>query len=303
MPLAILCRLWLAAGACAAALDYNPGPFQARVEEKRRGGGIVEYEVRFPSPLRSPFERNNTVWGHLFLPEGRQEERLPAVMVLPIMAAPNIWIEERFIRRFIREGFAVLWIEMPYQFNRRPDPSQPSGQVFLARTAGRLAANFRQSVQDGRRALEWLSRHPRIDPSRIGLFGISLGGMVGATIYSVDSRPKHAVFLLAGADFPSLTQESSMTAEFLRRAGIKPQELRQAWRGIDPLDYAAGNAGKDVLLINARSDSVVPRANGLKLKEAFPAGRQEWVSLGHYSAILHLIWMPGRVAREFKEKL
>lgn len=295
--------VWLAAAALAASLDNGPAEFKAQVEEKGSRFGAAEYEVRFPSPVRSPFESNNTIWAHLLLPKKAAPARLPAVLIFPVMAAPNVWIEERFMKRLVREGFAVLWVEMPYQFHRRPHPSQPSGQVFLARRPERLAANFRQSVRDGRRALDWLSRHPRIDSARIGLFGVSLGAMVGAAVYSVDARPKHAVFLLAGADFPSLARDSSMTGSFLRRAGMGEKDLRLAWHGIDPLDYAAANKGKDVLLVNARSDDVVPRANALKMKEAFPAARQEWVPLGHYSSIIHLLWLPGRVAREFKEKL
>lgn len=299
--------VWLAAAALAASLDNGSAGFQAQVEEKGSRFDATEYEVRFPSPMSSPFESNNTVWAHLLIPNSYRSftppARLPAVVVFPVMAAPNVWIEERFMKRFIQEGFAVLWVEMPYQFHRRPHPSQPSGQVFLARRPGRLAANFRQSVRDGRRALDWLSRHPRVDPTRIGLFGVSLGAMVGAAVYSVDTRAKHAVFLLAGADFPSLARASSMTGSFLSRVGIGERDLRRAWQGIDPLDYAAANKGKDVLLINARSDDVVPRANALKMKEAFPAARQEWVPLGHYSSIIHLLWLPGRVAREFKEKL
>ncbi len=207
------------------------------------------------------------------------------------------------MRRFIKDGFAVLWLEMPYQFHRRPSPLIPSGQVFLARTAERLAFNFRQSVLDARRALAWLKTRPEIDPQRIGLFGISLGAMVASAAYSVDPTARYAVFLLGGADFPGLVARSSMTAPFLKRSGIDPAELRRAWRGIDPLDYRAQNAGKPALLINTRSDTVVPRANAVKLKEAFPDSRQIWLPLGHYSAILHLLWIPRMVSRDFEAHL
>jgi pimeloyl-ACP methyl ester carboxylesterase len=219
------------------------------------------------------------------------------------MAAPNTWIEEHFIRAFTDAGFAVFWLEMPYQFHRRPRAGIPSGQVFLSRTAAGLARNFRQSALDARRAVDWLSQRPEIDPKRIGLFGVSLGGMVGAAVYSVDPIPRYAVFLLAGADFPSLVLSSAMTGPFARRMGISAEQMRSTWQGLDPWDHRDSNAAKPALLVNVRWDAVVPRANALKLHEAFPASRQEWLLGGHYSSILHLLWLPRYIARDFVRHL
>ncbi len=285
----------------AGLLDLPDASFRTEIVSSRARPGRIEYDVRFPSPVKSPFEANDTVWGHLWIPKGKGP--FPAVLVLPVMAAPNVWIETRFMNRFVRAGLAVFWIEMPYQFHRRPHPSIPSGQVFLARTPERLAANFRQSVLDARRALTWLEKHPSIDPGRIGLFGISLGSMVSATVYSVDPRPRYAVFLLGGADFPSLLFGSSMTSPFLRRAGLELGAIREAFKGIDPLDYTEANASKKALLINARWDSVIPRPNALMLHKAFPASRQVWIPFGHYTATLHLFWVTFYAADAFRENL
>ena len=293
------------AGAASAAnspLDYDgKPPAHASVREVARDSRRVEYEVTFPSALKSPFPSNDTVWGHFSVPVATGSA--PCILVLPVMAAPNIWIEERFIKRFEADGFAVLWLEMPYQFHRRPNPLIPSGQVFLARTAKRLSFNFRQSALDARRALAWLTTRPEVDAKRIGIFGISLGAMVGSAAYSVDSTPSYAVFLLGGADFPDLAAHSSMTGPFIRKAGIDLGSLAQAWRGLDPLDYVAGNIGKQVLLINVLWDHVIPKANALKLKAAFPASRQMWLPFGHYSAIIHLLWIPAVVSRDFQKHL
>lgn len=293
LPLTLFVLSFIANPSFATAdlsrLDLPDDPYEAVVEKSARVDRR-EFAVRFPSPVATVFPPNNTVWAHLSLPPGPGP--FPCVLVLPVMAAPNIWIERRFINRFEKDGFAVLWLEMPYQFNRRAHPSAPSGQGFLARSAPRLAFNFRQSALDARRALEWLSRRPEIDGRRIGVFGISLGAMVGAAVYSVDATPGFAVLMLGGADFPTLAATSSMTGPFLRSAGIKPEELRGPWRGIDPLDYRAANRDKPILLINARSDDVIPMASALRLKDAFPKAEQFWVPLGHYTAILHLIWIP-----------
>lgn len=296
----LLPLLWPAL-APAAPLDLPDGRVDVIERVERVEDGFTEYELRFPSPLRSPFRVNDTVWAHLSVPRGKGP--FPCILVLPVMAAPNIWIEQRFINRFRRDGFAVMWLEMPYQFQRRPHPSMPSGQVFLARTAPRLAFNFRQSVLDARRALRVLESRPEIDRKRIGLFGVSLGALVGSAAYSVDALPRFAVFLLGGADFPDLAANSSMTGPFIEQMGISVEELRRAWVGLDPLEYRKGNSGKKALLINVRSDRVIPRRSAERLREAFPDSRQEWLPLGHYTALLHLVWVPRRISRAFAEGL
>lgn len=302
---AALLALCLTSSALAAPgpLDAPAGKFSVEIARTKSGPEWTETILRFPSPVKSPWPRNDTVWAHLIVPKNAESRRSAAVLVLPVMAAPNVWIETRFVNRFARDGLVVMWLEMPTQFHRRPDPSEPSGQVFLARTPQRLAANFRQSVLDARRALGVLSARPEVDASRIAVFGISLGAIVGSLVYSVDPRPRFAAFLLGGADMPTLVLNGSLTGPFARKMGVNPDELRRAWTGLDALDYRAANAGKPALLLNARSDTVIPRANALALAEAFPAARQHWVPFGHYTAIVHLLWLPRWVSTRLRAAL
>ncbi len=300
---ALLLALAVAAPVRAGLLDPPRGRFAVAADPPVARPDWTQTTLRFPSPVKSPWPANDTVWAHLLVPRGAAGTRRPAVLVLPVMAAPNIWIERHFIDRFARDGFVVMWLEMPTQFHRRPSALEPSGQVFLARTARRLAANFRQSILDARRALGVLAARPEVAPDRIAVFGISLGALVGSVVYSVDPRPAYGVFLLGGAGFPSLVVNGSLTGPFARRMNLRPGELAADWKGLDPLDYRGRNLAKPALLVNARSDTVIPRANALKLKEAFPAARQVWVPFGHYTAILHLIWLPRWVSGRLREGL
>jgi len=294
--------LAVCASAAAGPLEPPKGKFAVETVETKAGAEWTETVLRFPSPVKSPWPANDVVWAHLVVPAGPVVRR-PAVLVLPVMAAPNVWIETRFVERFARDGFTVMWLEMPTQFHRRPDPSEPSGQVFLARTPQRLAANFRQSVLDARRGLDVLCARPEVDPARTAVFGISLGALVGSLVYSTDPRPRYAVLLLGGADMPSLVLNGSLSGPYARKMGLRPEELAAAWKGLDALDFRAANAGKPILLVNARSDSVIPAANARKLAEAFPAARQLWLPFGHYSSIVHLFWLPRWVSKRLQEAL
>ncbi|MBI2387081.1 MAG: hypothetical protein HYV14_13905 [Elusimicrobia bacterium] len=295
--------LLLAAPAGAAGLAAPGKDFKISIVEVSTAPGRTDYLLKFPSAAKSPWPANDTVWAHLSVPDAAKRKSGAAVLVLPVMAAPNVWIETRFVDRFVSDGLVVMWIEMPTQFHRRPHPSMPSGQVFLARTTGQLARNFRQSVSDARRAFGVLAARPEVDPERVALFGISLGAIVGSVTWSVDPRPAAGVFVMGGADFPGIALNGSLSGPFVKKMGLQAGDLRTAWTGLDPLDYKASNAGKKALLINVNSDTVIPRANALRLKEAFPDSRQVWLPLGHYTAILHLVWLPGSVSRRLQEAL
>ncbi len=296
--------LLLAASAVGAATLPAPGPdFKVEIVETSTAPGRTDYLLRFPSAAKSPWPSNDWVWAHLTVPDSAKGKRGAAVLVLPVMAAPNVWIETRFVNRFVADGLVTMWIEMPTQFRRRPHASMPSGQVFLARTTRQLALNFRQSVSDARRAFGVLAARPEVDSKRVGLFGISLGAIVGSVVWSVDARPAAGVFVMGGADFPGIALNGSLSGPFVRKMGLSDEELRAAWVGLDPLDYKAANAGKRAHLINVNSDTVIPRANALRLKEAFPDSSQDWLPLGHYTAIVHLAWLPGKVSKRLQNAL
>lgn len=299
----IFAFLLLAVPCFAAPLEAPGSNFKVTVVETSAAPGRTDYLLTFPSAAKSPWPANDVVWAHLSVPDSAKGKRTPAVLILPVMAAPNVWIETQFTDRFVRDGLITMWIEMPTQFHRRPHPSMPSGQVFLARSTGQLSRNFRQSVSDARRALGVLAARPEVDAKRVGLFGISLGAIVAAVTWSVDLRPAAGVFVMGGGDFPGIALNGSLSGPFARKMGLKPEELRAAWIGLDPLDYRAANAGKKALLINVNSDTVIPKANALSLKEAFPDSRQVWLPLGHYTAIVHLIWLPRWVSGRLREAL
>ncbi len=297
----LVAPLLVAALAVAAPPDAPSKRFPVTVVSVEERGDLVETVLSFPSPSKSPWPANDVVYAHLVARKGLVGA--PAVLVLPVMAAPNVWIETRFTERFARDGFAVMWLEMPTQFRRRPHPSMPSGQVFLGRTTASLSRNYRQSLGDARRALDVFCARPEVDAGRVALFGISLGAIVGSMVYSLDARPRFAMFLLGGADFPSLLLGSAMTGPFARKMGLTLEDVRRAWPGLEPGGRRQDNAGKPALLVNASWDRVVPKTNALALRDAFPASRQVWVPGGHYSAIVHLLWLPGYASKRLSEAL
>ena len=67
---------------------------------------------------------------------------------------------------------------------------------------------FRDSIIDAEQVLDWILSRPELDPSRIGILGISMGAMRGAVLAGIDPRVKASVLVLGGADLPDIIAHS-----------------------------------------------------------------------------------------------
>lgn len=69
-----------------------------------------------------------------------------------------------------------------------------------------------QQLEDVKTALKWLSKHPDVDPQRLTVLGLSLGGLLAAQV-STDSRVAAVGLWSAAADFswlPTLVGEENI---------------------------------------------------------------------------------------------
>jgi dienelactone hydrolase len=155
-----------------------------------------------------------------------------------------------------------------------------------------------QAMLDVRRTLDLLASRPEVDPRRLGITGISLGGIVAATAAGGDPRISRAVLLLSGGDLVRIVHHARETDELSATIkGLSPAErarVEKALRAVDPLTFAAAlrdraRQGK-VLMINAAEDEVIPRACTQSLADALGIGQQViwYEGLGHYTAMAAL---------------
>jgi hypothetical protein len=71
--------------------------------------------------------------------------------------------------------------------------------------------------------------------------------------------------------------------------GFTKDDFLQALEPIDPVTYAAGVKGRRILMLNAKSDEVVPKACTEALWMALGKPPIIWYDGGHYSVARHIL--------------
>ena len=268
--------------------DQVPVPFRLTAESftwqrtaTRRFDSFETFKVTFASPVTTADRQNNTVHCEYFTPQG--DGPFPAVVVLHILGG-DFELSRICCRALASSNVAAMFLKMPYYGPRRP----PGSQVHMVSADPQQSiASMTQAVKDIRRAVDWLADRDEVDSKRLGITGISLGGIVASLAAAAEPRFGKACLVLAGGDFATLIAEST-EMDYIRRAWqgreIAPAEVGKLLRPIDPLTYATRLQDRQVLMINARKDKVIPRACTESLWKA--AGEPEliWWNAGHYSA-------------------
>jgi len=122
-------------------------------------------------------EKTQTVWGTLNFPANAPDKNVPVVVVLHGGGGIH-GSEEQWLSIFNSMGLATFMVDSNW-------PRRKCKKIF--KKAIPNCNNIHKGITrivDARRALELLSKHPRIDPARIGCIGSSLGG-IGCLYQSV----------------------------------------------------------------------------------------------------------------------
>ena len=250
--------------------------------------------VTFPSPLPSGVERNDRVICWYFRPEG--DGPFPGVLVLHGLGSRKAKNERKLALRLSREGMAALVMTLPYHIGRRKK-GRHAWTAFLGREPEGFRRSMEQAVADARACLSWLEQRPEVDGSRLGVVGVSLGGILATIVSGLDPRVKALVIIVGGGRFGLIVRKSLLLVPYKlglvrgRIGGVK-----EALSGLDPVDLAPRIVKRKVavLMVEAERDEIIPPGSWRALWEAL--GRPALLLLpgGHFSAWLNR----GMVMRE-----
>ena len=146
-------------------------PYAMRELSANWWGSIKEYEVTFPSPMTTSHPCNNTVHCEYFAPRGTGMHA--GVVVLHILGG-DFELSRTVARTLAVRGVGALFLKMPYYGPRRPEGPRVR---MISEDLDQTVAGMTQAVLDIRRGVAWLAARDEIDPARLGITGISLGGI------------------------------------------------------------------------------------------------------------------------------
>ena len=249
------------------------------------GGDIPVTRVTYPSPVVTPYPVNNVVTAFLFRPNTPGPH--------PVMLVEHEWLPVTLTNEFIlcatlaRAGVAAFLVVQPYSYNRRILPRVPDVELLSGDTQQTVSA-VRQAVLDNRRALDWLQTRPDIDPARMGVAGISLGGILAPLIAGVDHRAKVLVTIVGGGDVSDLVYDSFITYGLrpsLLYHGVTFDSLKRDYVNIEPTNWLSGFDPKNALLFNGRFDVFVNPKQAHHLARALGGAPIVWIPTGHYGTV------------------
>lgn len=308
---------WLSAEIGAAErvgeIHFEPGSGEAKVPElfrleaasfsfrqrplKTVATGYDVWELTFPSPVETPHVENNTVHCEYFRPQTPGKH--PAVIVLHILGG-DFDLSRLFARQLAREGVAALFLKLPYYGPRRPEGVRVR---MVSEDPRATVAGMRQAILDIRRGVSWLAAQEEVDEGRLGIFGISLGGITSALALAAEPRLTSGCLMLAGGDVAQVAWDNPELAKLRQRwteQGGTKEEFLDLWRNIDPVTYAQLARGKQILMLNARQDEVIPPKCTESLWHALGEPEIVWYEAGHFSAMRFIFDGLGRVTRFFR---
>lgn len=184
--------------------------------------------LRFPSAVRTRWERNNTVVAR-YIPSLKPTKR--AVIILPQWNADG----ESHValgRILTRFGISALRLSLPYHDRRMPEELERADYMVSA-NVGRTLQACRQAVIDVRQCVDWLESRGY---EAVGIMGTSIGSCVSFLAHVHEPRLRAGVFNHVSSYFADVVWTGISTRHVREsfRSEIELETLRSAWMPISP---------------------------------------------------------------------
>ena len=253
--------------------------------------GVKISLVTFPSVVSTPYAVNNTVTTYLFMPTGPGPH--PAMVVLHEWNAGSTKGGFILCRAIAKAGVAALFVTEPYSLNRKPKTKNREDGEILSGNVPHMVGALRQAVLDARRGLDYLALRPDVDPTRLGVSGISLGGVLSGVVAGVDPRVKVILTLVGGADFARGFWNGLLTRRYrneILRSGYTYETYQAAMAPIDAAYWLPQRHfnPEDALMINGRYDLVILPNEAKALAQDLGGTHIVWTNTGHYGPMFRV---------------
>lgn len=261
------------AQALLADLDFRLDDVETAAVEFQGQG-----RFRFRSPRSSTHAANDTVPGR-FYPAAPQWEDKPTVIMLHGWndALDHHLFFPRHARRLNRRGLNAATLQLPWQFDRRPQELGEWGNFLTADVLRTVEATL-QAMTEIRAFANWLRGE---GCAFIGLWGVSLGAWLAGLSLCHDARINAGILVVPVARLDHLIAEAKFCATIRTTLGQEEVPLHK----LNLVSNLPIIDKENILLVEAEHDLFVRKADMEELWEAW--GRPEIlrVASGHISVL------------------
>ena len=226
-------------------------------------------------------------------------------MCLSAYSGRRFELSEMSANALARQGIAALTIKMPYYAQRR-GTGEFSGRRMISFVPEHTAAGMTQAVLDIRRAAAWLASREEVDADRLGVTGSAWRNHVclvlrsGAAVFQSRDLPWRRK---SGA---GIWENPHPHARLFRKQWLEHggtfESFVKIMSPVDPHTYGHLLKDRDVLMVAAKHDEILPPSTAVALWESI--GKQPelvWLDAGHISAALYIFGETQRLTDVFLE--
>jgi dienelactone hydrolase len=211
----------------------------------------------------------------------KKEGVYPVVLVLHGLGGSKEQMLAAFGKPLVgNAGVAVLALDALLHGERKEEGRAPQDPVAFVDV-------MRTTVLDYRQALDWLAKRKDVDTKKVGLFGYSMGAMMGSILTGVDERVSAATLCVGGDPIRPMLSAA-------------PPALRTLAEAAAPSNYIGHAAGRPLYLINGTQDkTITPEAAKRLIEAAKEPKTVVWVESGHIlpadDVRKGLTWLAGKL--------
>jgi dienelactone hydrolase len=242
---------------------------------------------QIPSQMPSGDAVNDQIWFTYYRAVSASGP-VPSVVILHPIGAATGDLSDRDMQRLAgsmaARGISCAVMELPYHEHRHTLGTD-SVAHFIDPKRYDVVQALSQGASDVSTVAQWLGRQTGADPSRLGVVGFSLGGIVAHLAMGLDARLTAGVTINAGGDLPTLFRDSFEVKSHGHYTTPTADEIEKL-AAVDPVTYGKANRPRHVLMIQAARDVYVPPANARALWNALGRPPIIWTDTNHFAFLL-----------------
>lgn len=265
---------------------------------------------------RKTFETNHpasvdplTVNITMYMPNRQKigDSTVPAVLMLPPTGGVNL-LDRKMAKTFCSAKMSAIIIENDFANIE----SQAKGPLL---DPADHELSYHRATAAVKAVMQFVADDEQLDQERVGLFGVSLGGILGAFAMATQPEIAAGYLIVAGGDVPNILAHSEQDeVSRIRRKRMKEQGFNtrdeyeiflREHMVLDPMDLTLTMLPETLHMVISRRDDNVPTENQEALHLAFGEPEATYSNSGHVNTVINSLLFKGdrrRVSRFFKKR-